>query len=296
MRIAVTGASGLVGSALVPELAAEGHEILTLVRHAAAGPGEVAWDPVAGTVDDEQLAGVEAIVHLAGFNLGTRWTSSSKKQILSSRVDGTRIVAEAAARLAPKPSVLLCASAIGYYGERGDEILTEAAPRGAGFLADVVEAWEAAAQPARDAGVRVVHLRQGLVLSAGGGALGRLLLPFRVGLGGPVGPGRQWWSWVAMEDVVRAYVHALGRPVAGPLNVTAPEPARNREFVRALGRALHRPAFAPFPAFAVRTLLGEMGEELVLTSQRVLPAALEADGFEFRQRALAGALASLLAR
>lgn len=293
MRIAVTGASGLIGSALLPELRAAGHDVLTLVRHAPTGSDEVGWDPNAGTIDEAGFTGVDAFVHLAGFNLGTRWTDAKKRAILESRVAGTRLVAETAARLSPRPVALVCASAIGFYGERGDDVLTETEPHGDGFLAEVVEAWEAAAEPARDAGIRVVSLRQGLVLTRDGGALGRLLTPFRFGLGGPVGSGRQWWSWVALEDVVRAYLHVLERPLAGPLNVTAPEPTRNRDFVKALGHALHRPALAPFPAFAVKAVLGEMGRELLLTSQCVVPASLAADGFEFRQPALTGALASL---
>ena len=294
MKVAVTGASGLIGSALVPALREAGHDLVTLVRRPAATAAEVVWDPEAGTIDEAGLAGVDAIVHLAGLNLGTRWTPAKKQAILDSRVNGTRLIAETAARLSPRPSALVCASAIGLYGERGDEILTESAPRGDGFLADVVAAWESAADPARESGIRVVSLRQGLVLTRSGGALGRLLLPFRLGLGGPVGSGRQWWSWVALDDVVLAYVHILERPLAGALNVTAPEPVRNRDFVKALGRALHRPALAPFPAFAVKGLLGEMGEELLLTSQRVLPAGLTADGFAFGRPSLDTALASLL--
>ena len=293
MRIAVTGASGLIGSALLPELRTAGHDVLTLVRRSPQVGSEVSWDPQTGTIDVAGLAGVEAIVHLAGFNLGTRWTHAKKQLILDSRVSGTRLVAETAARLSPRPATLVCASAIGFYGERGDELLTETATRGDGFLAEVVESWEAAAQPARDAGVRVVSLRQGLVLSRQGGALARLLTPFRLGLGGPVGSGRQWWSWIALEDVVRAYLHVLERPLAGAFNVTAPEPAKNRDFVKALGHALHRPSLAPFPAFAVKALLGEMGEELLLASQRVVPAGLTADGFKFNRPSLESALASL---
>jgi uncharacterized protein (TIGR01777 family) len=192
--------------------------------------------------------------------------------------------------------VLVCASAIGIYGSRGDAVLTEESERGEGFLADVVAAWESAADPAREAGIRVVHARQGLVLSRRGGALERLLLPFRVGLGGPVGPGDQWWSWIAIDDVVGAYLHLLDHEVAGPVNVVAPEPVRNRDFVKALGRALHRPAFAPFPAFAVRGLLGVRGEELLLASPRVVPAALEASGYAMRHRSVDEGIASALGR
>lgn len=293
MRIAVTGASGLIGSALVPALKAADHDVVNLVRTPPTSDTEVGWDPRARTIDEARLAGVEAIVHLAGFNLGHRWTDAKKNLILESRAEGTRFIAETAARLSPAPTALVCASAIGFYGERGDALLTESAPSGNGFLAEVVRAWEAAADPARHAGIRVVSLRQGLVLSRRGGALARLLPPFRLGFGGPVGSGRQWWSWVTMEDVVGAYLHALERPLSGPLNVTAPEPVRNREFVKSLGRALRRPAFTPLPAFAVKAALGEMGRELLLTSQRVIPEMLTADGFTFRHPTLDDALKSL---
>ena len=296
MRVAVTGSSGLIGSALLPALRRGGHEPTRIVRREPVAPDEVGWDPEAGTIDAHALAGAEAIVHLAGYNLGTRWTESKRRRILESRTESTRLLAVTASSLEPRPTVMVCASAVGLYGDRGDEVLTETSPRGEGFLSDVVEAWEAAAQPARDAGIRVVHLRQGLVLSRRGGALGRLLLPFRLGLGGKVGTGDQWWSWVALEDVTGAYLHALEHSLSGPVNLVAPEPARNRDFVRALGRALHRPAVAPFPSFAVRMLLGEMGEELLLASQRVLPAALESGGYAIGQRTLPEALTSALAR
>jgi len=293
VKVAVTGSSGLIGSALLPALAAAGHSTVRVVR-SRAEPGDVGWDPTTSSIDVAGLAGVDAIVHLAGESIASRWTERRKQQILESRVAGTRLVAETAARLDPPPRVLLCASAIGIYGNRGDETLTESSARGDGFLADVVDAWEAAAAPARDAGVRVVHLRQGLVLSRRGGALARLLLPFRLGLGGRVGGGDQWWSWIALDDVTAIYVRLLELTLSGPVNVVAPEPARNRDFVRELGRALHRPAALPLPAFAVRLLLGEMGEELLLASQRVVPAALEAERFEFGCRTLADGLASAL--
>ena len=292
--MAVTGSSGLIGSALVPALRHAGHDPIRVVRREPAAPDEVGWDPEAGTIDAHALAGIGAVVHLAGYNLGTRWTASKKRRILGSRTVGTRLIAETVASLEPRPSVVVCASAVGFYGSRGDELLTEASSRGDGFLVDVVEAWEAAAAPAREAGIRVVQLRQGMVLSRSGGALARLLLPFRVGLGGPIGPGDQWWSWVAIDDVVRCYLHALEHPLSGSLNLVAPEPVRNREFVRTLARALRRPAVAPFPAFAVRALLGEMGVEVLLASQRVLPAALEQSGFAFAYGTLDDALASTL--
>ena len=295
VQVALTGSSGLIGSALLPALRDRGHETKRIVRRQPAMPGEVRWDPAAGTVDAAGLAGIDAVVHLAGYNLGIRWTGSKKRRILESRTRGTALIAETAAALDPRPAVLVCASAVGFYGDRGDDLLTEESARGDGFLAEVVEAWEAAAQPARDAGIRVVHLRQGLVLTRTGGALARLLLPFRLGLGGKVGSGDQWWSWVALEDVVGAYLFALDHPLAGPVNVVSPEPARNRDFVKSLGHALHRPAVAPFPSFAVRAALGEMGEELLLSSQRVVPAALESGGYAIRQRTLRQALATALA-
>ena len=295
MKVAVTGSSGLIGSALLPALAAAGHEPVPMVRNDAR-PGELRWDPATGAIDDAGLAGTDAIVNLAGESIAARWTEDRKRRILESRVAGTKLIAETAARLEPKPSVLLCASAVGFYGSRGDDELTETSAKGDGFLAAVVGAWEAAAQPARDAGIRVVHLRHGLVLSQRGGALARLLLPFRLGLGGRVGSGDQWWSWVAMEDVTAAYVSLLELPLSGPVNLVAPEPARNRDFVKSVGRALHRPAVLPFPSLAVRAVLGEMGVALLLASQRALPAALETGGLEFRCRTLSEGLESALSR
>jgi uncharacterized protein (TIGR01777 family) len=296
MRIAVSGSSGLIGSALVPALRGAGHEVVRLVRRVPGGPDEVRWDPVSGAIDSSALEGIDAAVNVAGYNLGRRWTEARKRTILESRVDSTRVLAETLASLTHRPQVLVCASAIGYYGDRGDEILTEAASPGTGFLTDVVTAWEAAADPARTVGIRVAHLRQGLVLTASGGALRRLLIPARLGLAGRIGSGRQWWSWVALDDVVRAYLHVLERPLAGPVNVAAPDPRRNADFVKELGRAIHRPTFAPFPTAAVRLVFGEMGEEVLLKGQRVESAALAADGFVFQQPSLAGALTSALRR
>jgi uncharacterized protein len=289
MRVAVTGSSGLIGSALLDGLKSAGHEPIRVVRREPHRPGEVQWDPARGTIDTAALGAVDAIVNLAGEPLDRRWTDSRKREILESRVQSTRLAAATAAAADPQPA-LLCASATGFYGDRGDEELTERSSRGTGFLADVVEAWEAAAQPARDAGVRVVQFRQGLVLSRGGGVLGRMLLPFRLGLGGRVGSGRQWWSWVSLDDVVKAYVLAVDRPLEGTFNVTAPGVVRSIDFVHALGRALRRPTVLPLPALAVRLVFGQMGEEILLAGQRALPQRLLAEGFEFDHAELEGAL------
>jgi uncharacterized protein (TIGR01777 family) len=294
MRIAITGASGLIGTALATALSGAGHDLVRLVRQDPAGPDEARWDIEAGQIDEAAQQEVRAIVHLAGENVGQRWTAGARDRILGSRVQGTRLIAETAARLPTQPA-LLCASAVGYYGVRGDEVLDESAARGTGFLADVVEAWEGAAAPAREAGLRVVHMRQGLVLSRHGGALQRMLLPFKLGTGGRIGSGHQWWSWVSLDDVVSAYLFALERPLQGAVNVAAPGAVRNEQFVKALGRALHRPAVFPLPAVAVRTAFGEMGEEMLLGGQRVLPAKLEDAGFVFGQPDVDSGLAHALA-
>jgi uncharacterized protein len=295
VRVAVTGSSGLIGSALLPVLRRHGHEPLRIVRREPAAADEIGWDPEAGTIDVDGLTGVDAIVNLAGETIGRRWTPARKRRIADSRVGGTRLLAEAAAALEQRPQVFLCASGIGFYGDRGDAVLTEAAAAGTGFLAQLAEQWQAAAQPARDAGMRVVTFRHGIVLSRRGGALVRLLLPFRLGLGGRVGSGEQWWSWIAIDDAVEAYAYALEHPLAGPVNLVSPEPVRNRDFATTLARALGRPAIAPFPAFAVRAVFGEMGEEVLLASQRAAPAVLEASGFTIRHRALDDGIASALA-
>jgi uncharacterized protein (TIGR01777 family) len=294
MRIALTGASGLIGSALASTLAGLGHEVTRLVRHDPAGPGDVVWQPDRGIIDAAGLDGIDAVVHLAGEPIGVRWNEARKQRILTSRVDGTQLLASTVARLTPQPA-LICASAIGIYGNRGDEILTEDAVRGTGFLSDVVAAWEDAAEPARAAGARVVHLRTGVVLTAHGGALGRMLLPFRLGLGGRVGSGRQWLSWVSLEDTIAGYVHAITSDLTGTFNLTGPNPVTNVEFVRALGRALHRPTIMPLPAFAVRFGFGQMGRETLLEGQRVLPARLLRAGFVFERPTIAEALAAALA-
>jgi uncharacterized protein (TIGR01777 family) len=296
MLVALTGSTGLIGSALAPALREAGHEVLVLVRRDPIAPGEVGWDPDGGSLDAGALEGVDAIVHLAGENIGKRWTTTTRQRVLDSRVKGTELLAEAAARLDRPPSVFLCASAVGYYGNRGDETLTEDSPRGSGFLADVVEAWERAATPARDAGIRTVHMRQGIVLSRHGGALAKLLLPFRLGLGGRVGSGRQWWSWIGLEDVVGAYLYALEHPLASPVVVAAPHAVTNRDFTKALGRVLRRPTVFPLPGFAVKAMFGQMGEEMLLGGQRTEPAALAEAGFSFLHPDLDAALEQALRR
>jgi len=295
MRVAVTGASGLIGSALLPVLRGAGYDVVSLVRRDTPGSGEASWDPGAGTIDVAALQGIDAIVHLAGENIGQRWTETSRKRILDSRVQGTRLVAETAAALDPQPA-LLVASAIGFYGQQGDQELIEDSPRGEGFLGDVVSAWERSAEPAREAGVRVVHFRQGLVLSKKGGALGRMLLPFRAGVGGRIGGGRQWWSWVAIDDVAAAYRFALEHPLDGIYNLAAPGVVRNADFVDALGNVLGRPTIFPLPVVAVRLAFGEMGEEMLLGGQRVVSEKLRGQGFDFAYPELEGALGHVLGR
>lgn len=294
MRVAVSGASGFVGSALVPALEEAGHDVVRLVRRAPAARKEVAWDPASGAIDADGLAGVDGVVNLSGATIGRRWTPSRKREILGSRVASTALLARTLAALEPRPSVLVSAGGVGIYGDRGDEILTEESELGNGFLAEVGTAWEAAAQPARDAGIRVVSFRQGIVLSRNGGALERLLTPFKLGLGGRVGSGRQWWSWVAMDDLVGAYRFALEESLEGAVNLTSPNPVTNAQFVKALGRTLHRPTVFPLPAVAVRTLFGEMADEALLAAQRVLPARLLDTGFSFGYPELEGALARAL--
>ncbi len=255
MKIAITGSTGLVGTALSSALSASGHDLVRLVRREPTAPGEARWDLDAGTIDTDALQNVGAIIHLAGENIGQRWSDGVKQRVLNSRVNGTRLIAETAAALPGRPA-LLCASATGFYGSRGDETVNESDPRGEGFLSDVVEQWEGAADPARAAGVRTVHLRQGIVLSRQGGALQRLLPPFKLGAGGKVGSGKQWWSWVSLDDTIAAYLFALEHPLEGAVNVTAPGATTNLEFTKALGRALHRPTILPLPAFAVKAAFG----------------------------------------
>jgi uncharacterized protein (TIGR01777 family) len=297
MKAAISGASGLIGSALRASLARGGHEVSALVRRAPRGADEIAWDPQRGTIDAGRLEGLDAVVHLAGEGIASgRWSAARMERIRSSRERGTALVAGAVARLARKPRVLLCASAIGYYGDRGEEWLDESSSQGRGFLAGVCAAWEAAADPARAAGVRVVHLRFGVVLSAAGGALARMLLPFRLGVGGRLGSGRQYMSWITLDDALAALQRVLAsEELRGAVNAVSPGPVTNAEFTAALGRALHRPAVLPVPAFALRLALGGLADEALLASARVRPRVLEAAGHAFLHPQLDGALQHVLA-
>jgi uncharacterized protein (TIGR01777 family) len=295
-RGVVSGATGLLGSRLVQHLRAGGYRVDRLVRSArAAQPGDVAWDPVGQTIDTTALEGVTAVVHLAGENVGSgRWTRAKKTRIRDSRVLGTRLLVDALAQLAAPPEVVLSASAVGYYGDRGEEWLDESSPPGLGFLAEVCQAWEAEAERAADHGVRVARYRLGLVLAPNGGALGRMLPLFRWGLGGKLGDGRQYQSWVAVDDLMRAFEHGLAQPeVRGAVNAVSPSPVTNAEFARTLGRVLGRPAVLPAPRFALRLGLGELAGELV-SSQRVRPSLLQRTGFEFGAPTLEPALRALL--
>jgi uncharacterized protein (TIGR01777 family) len=299
MRILVTGSSGLIGSALLPVLRASGHDVEPLLRTGAArDTGAPTWDPATGQIDPAALAGIDAVVHLAGENIASgRWTAAKKSRIYSSRIDGTRALVDALRALTSRPPVLIAASAIGYYGHRNADVVDEDSAPGAGFLAEVVRDWEAAATPAAQAGIRVVHLRFGVVLSAAGGALAAMLPPFRLGVGGPLGSGTQFMSWIAIDDAVGAIVHALSKPdLRGPVNAVAPHPVTNREFAATLGRVLSRPAVLPLPAFVVRLAFGEMGEELLLASTRVDATRLLDSGYEFRFPELEPALRHVLGR
>jgi uncharacterized protein (TIGR01777 family) len=298
MRAAITGASGLVGSALVPFLRTDGHDVLRLVRRPPRGGDEARWDPEAGEVDRAALEGVDAVVHLSGENLaGGRWTEARKVRLRSSRVGSTRLLAETLAGLNRRPSVLVSFSAVGYYGSRGDAWLTEKDPPADGFLAALTADWEKAAEPATKAGIRVVHPRAGVVLSPAGGALGKMLLPFRAGLGGVVGPGTQYMSWIALDDLLGAIRHVIDRAdVAGPVNAVTPSPVTNAEFTKTLGRVLGRPTLARVSSFALRLALGEMADATLLASTRVRPDRLLATGYRFRFPELERALRHVLGR
>lgn len=309
MRILVSGSHGLIGSALTAALGRAGHQVVPLVRATAGGPGEerasatgqVWWDIAAGRLDRAALARAcpTAVVNLAGEGLDARrWTQAQKARIRDSRVHGTRLLASALAELNPSPSVMVSASAIGWYGNRGEQLLDESSGPGTGFLAEVCQEWEAATATARTAGIRVVHLRSGIVQSPAGGALAKQLAIFRLGLGGRLGTGNQYWSWVCLEDEVGAIMAALGdEGLHGPLNATAPHPVTNAEYTRTLARVLHRPALLPAPKAGLSLALGaEMASEMLLASQRVHPGALEASGYQWRQPELEPALRAVLGR
>ena len=299
MDVAVTGSHGLVGSALAPALEDAGHRVVRAVRGTPAGRDELSWDPRGGVIDAAALDGIDAVVHLAGAGIGDkRWTPERKRLILESRTQGTDLLARTLAGLMQKPAVLISASGVDYYGPHGDEVLTEQSPRGTGFLAEVCARWEDATKPAEEAGIRVVRMRTGPVLAAGGGLLSRLLLPFRLGLGGRVGTGEQYLSWIALDDHVGAILHHLAHgESAGAYNHSAPSPVTNREFTETLGRVLHRPTRIPTPLSPLKLRYGsELVDELLLTGQRVLPERLEAAGYRFAHPTLEEALRAALDR
>jgi uncharacterized protein (TIGR01777 family) len=298
MKILVSGSTGLVGSALIPFLTSGGHEVARLVRsQPVEGRSEFPWDPDAGQIDPAAFAGVDAVVHLAGENISGRWTEAKKARVLESRVKGTRTLAAALAGLNEAPRVLISSSAVGYYGDRGDEVLTEESSSGTLFLSEVCRRWEAATEPAVTKGIRVVNLRTAPVLTPAGGPLAQLLTPFRFGLGGVVGGGRQYLPWIAIDDLIGAIHHALiTESLCGPVNAVAPQQGTNHEFTKTLGRVLGRPTLVPLPAFGARIIFGEMANELLLASQRVEPVRLLTSGYRFRLPDLEGALRHLLGK
>ena len=297
MRVLVTGASGPVGTALLRSLQAAGAEVTRTSRRPGAnssGESVIAWDPMQ-PISPDAVSGMDVVIHLAGESIVGRWNAAQKKAIRESRVIGTTNLARALAQTKPKPRVFICASAVGYYGNRGDEIMRETSSPGTGFLPEVCVEWEAATKPAADAGIRTAMVRIGVVLSPRGGALGKMLLPFKLGLGGKLGSGEQWMSWIDVEDLVGAIHHVMAtESLAGPVNAVSPNPVTNAEFTRTLAGVLHRPAFLAMPAFTARIVLGEMADELLLASQRVVPDQLQASGFSFRHPDLRGSLQRLL--
>ena len=301
MKIAIGGSTGLVGNELVSFLTTGGHEVVRLVRKRSltgSPTAQVQWDPAQGTIDATKLEGCDAVVHMGGDNIAHgRWTEGKKRLIHDSRTISTKLLASTLAGLTRPPKVFVCASAIGFYGDRGDDVMTEDCAPGPTFISNVCRDWEAATEPARAAGIRVVNLRFGVILTPKGAALKKMLLPFKLCGGGVVGSGRQWWSWVAIDDVLRAALHSIVTDsLVGPVNVVAPGTVTNYDFTKALGRVLHRPTILPMPAFAVRLALGEMGEELLLASSRVAPTKLQASGFDFAYPELEPALRHLLGR
>src|SRR2546421_1037297 len=299
MKILVTGSTGLIGSALIPSLKSKGHQVVRLVRSTPNDSAtESYWNPEKGTLNGDEHEGIDAAVHLAGENLAEgRWTDEKKRRIRESRVKGTRLLSETLGKLTRKPEVLVSASAVGFYGNRGDEILTEQSSSGSDFLAEVCREWEIATQPAAQAGVRVVNLRFGVILSNEGGALKKMLFPFKMGVGGKLGSGQQYISWIAIDDAIGAIEFALeNNSLRGPVNVVAPNAATNYEFTKALGSALSRPTIFPVPAFAARLVFGEMADATLLSSQRVEPVRLKEAGYVFKYPELKGALTHVLGK
>ncbi|MFB3787827.1 MAG: TIGR01777 family oxidoreductase [bacterium] len=298
MRVLISGATGLIGSALSAFLRNEAHEVIVLTRREAKpGDPSIQWNPADRILDRARLEGFDAVIHLAGENIAKRWTEDARRRIRESRVEGTRFLCETLAGLEQPPCVFIGASAIGYYGNRGDEILTESSAAGAGFLADLCREWEAAADPVRRRGLRVVHARLGMVLSPRGGALGAMLIPFKLGLGGVIGSGKQYMSWIAIDDAVGALGHILrAESIEGPVNVTAPYPATNRDFTKTVGKVLNRPTLFPLPAFAARAVFGPMAEEMLLGGARVIPQKLLDSGYVFQTPALEDALRHVLGK
>ncbi|KAA0139241.1 TIGR01777 family protein [Gimesia chilikensis] len=299
MKVLISGSSGLVGSALCQRLEAEpDYEIVRLVRKQSPDTQQtsVVWNPAEGQLEPQAFDGVDVVVHLGGVNIaGKRWSPEVKQKIFNSRFQSTSLLASQLATLEQKPSVFLCASAVGFYGDRGEERLDEASPRGEGFLADVCQAWEQATQPAQDAGIRVVNMRFGMILDRKGGALGQMLTPFKMGVGGRLGSGKQYWSWIALPDVINALQFCLNHSeLAGPVNFVAPDEVTNLEFTKTLGKVLSRPTCLPVPAWGVKTAFGEMGQELMLTSARAVPKKLTEAGFQFQYPQLEDAFRSVL--
>jgi uncharacterized protein (TIGR01777 family) len=293
-KILVSGVSGPIGAALLPSLKTSGWSVVRLVRGPVAGNGQILWDPSA-PIAPETVSGFDAVIHLAGESIFGRWSETKKRKIRDSRVAGTLNLASALAQAEEKPQVFICGSAIGYYGNRGEEVLREESGAGTGFLAEVCQEWEEATTPAVQADIRTAHLRTGIVLSPKGGALGAMLLPFKLGLGGRTGDGQQWMSWIDVQDMVGGIHHILKNDLLqGPVNMVAPKPVRNAEFASTLASVLSRPAIFPMPAFAVKTVFGEMGEELLLSGQKVEPGKLISSGYPFRYRDLAASLKALL--
>lgn len=297
MKILLTGSHGLIGSALVPALTNAGHSVIRLLRSSKESvENEIHWDPQTSFIEQKKLEGLDAVVHLAGENIATgRWTAAKKARIRGSRINGTRLLAEALAGLSQKPGVLISASAIGFYGDRGDEVLNENSPSGSGFLAETCKTWESAAEPAQNAGIRLVYLRFGVVLSSKGGALSKMLFPFKLGVGGKVGSGNQYMSWISIYDAVNAIQHVFNtESLSGPVNIVSPQPVTNLEFTKAFGKVLFRPTIFPLPAFAARAMFGEMADELLLSSTRVVPMRLKDSNYIFQHKSIEEALRSVL--